>query len=63
MPPQHVLTLTQIINKVINCVALSDHAKSDLLGLSRSLINSQLDSMGLDSATYKRGPSVRFMSV
>jgi hypothetical protein len=63
MSPQHVLTLMQVINKVINYVALSDHVKSDLLGLSRSLINSQLNSMGLDSATYKRDPCVRFMSV
>jgi hypothetical protein len=63
VPPQHTVTSTQAINRMIKYVALSDHAKSDLLGLNRPLINSQLNLMGLDSIAYRWGPFVRFMSV
>jgi hypothetical protein len=48
---------------MIKYVALSDCVMSDQLNLSEILINSQLNSMDLDSVTYKRDPPVSIMSV
>jgi hypothetical protein len=42
-PPQHTLTLIQMINGIIKQVDLSECAKSDQLDLSRRLTNPQLD--------------------